>query len=145
MTAATIHSHVGRTPGDCVRIAVTIAYGDALGITYDDTPADAFANGVDQDRALDAWAAIRGLRWWRSYAGAPTRGRWLALVDSPAGAANHVVIMHGRRLYCDPANHYTPADIGPYAVRGAWVLARHDDPWWTSPVEFWRLPRGWQG
>jgi hypothetical protein len=137
----TVSTPNGRSRGDCVRAATAIAYPTLA--AYDDLPDDQFVNGGVQARALDAWAARRGLRWWRSWTSAPTSGVWLAVVDSPAGEATHVVVMHGRRLYADPANHFTPRDIGPLAVRGAWVLARATDPWWTSPAEFWRLPRPW--
>jgi len=142
--AVTVATPAGRTPGDCFRIATALAWGQALGFGYEDTPAEQYPNGGEQHRAYQNWAAIRGLRWWRSFESAPTRGVWLALVDSPGGYATHVVVMNGRRLYADPANHFTPKDITPFSVRGAFVLKRADDPWWTAPVEFWRLPAGYR-
>lgn len=111
MTATfTLTSATGRTPGDCLRIAVLIAYGDRYGFEYDDTPAvdpGELAGWAEQGPVWDAWAQTRGLGWWQSYTHAPVGAdRWLAIIDSPGGPASHAVVMTHERLYADPANHF---------------------------------------
>ena len=98
-------------------------------------------------RAWQNWAAIRGLRWFDSIQLAPLASPWLAIVDSPTGYSDHVVVMDGQRLYADPANHFT--QVGPRDVRRAMMLLPANDPFWRGTVRGWLLPEpyrdGWHG
>lgn len=135
-----------RSPGDCLRVAVAVAYG----MPYDETPAhnagDEMEGPMNERLASggswEAWALARGLRWCWSWTAAPIfMERWIAVVDSRGPGTLHAVAMERDRLLLD-ANEGHPAaytSVHPTDVRRAMWLEPSG-----APDRFcgrcWRIP-----
>ena len=136
-----------RTPGDCLRAAVAVAYD----LPYAETPVSRGQQPMNAPLVggswLD-WAVARGLRWAWSWDLAPAfLVRWIAVVDGlgeggrRGGGVIHAVAMeHGRLLY-EPTEGRGPTyrAILPTDVRRAMWLLPADAPdnvagtWWRIP------------
>lgn len=119
-----------RSPGDCLRVAVAVAYG----VPYNETPNPEI--GGDSAAFWDAWFSWHppGFEWWKSSEFAPTAyPAWVAGVDQPGQDPDaprlsyHAVPMSRDRLLVDPARwqgsgtHYY-REVRPSDVRHALML-----------------------
>ena len=137
-----------RSPGDCLRAAVSVAYG----WPYDDTPAGDGGqhplNTVIAGTSWQNWALERGLRWCWSWQAAPIfQPRWIAVVDGLGdngrrgeGVIHAVAMQHAELLY-EPTEGRGPTytKIHPTDVRRAmWLVPagapnRFTGRCWTIP------------
>lgn len=133
-----------RSAGDCLRVAVAVAYG----LPYDDTPAHDTAAELPMHEPLasggswDDWAVARGLRWCWSWEAAPIfMDRWIAVVDSRGVGTLHAVVMQRDRLLLDPSQGHPAAytSVRPTDVRRAmWLLPAGAPDRLTGRC--WRIP-----
>lgn len=120
-----------RSPGDCLRAAVSVAYG----WPYDDTPAGDGGqhpmNAVLAGTSWEGWALDRGLRWCWSWQAAPIfMERWIACVPGLDEHSRrhegtlHAVAMEHRALLYEPSAGQGPSwqEVGPTDVRRAMWL-----------------------
>lgn len=93
-----------RTPGDCMRRAVHIAYGIPLAQLPTRLPSAENAHDDQFRLAWEVWAIRNGYALWYSESLAPVfAGRWIASVaDRGCKAGSHAVVMDGSKLLVDP-------------------------------------------
>lgn len=91
-------------PGDCMNVAVTLAYG----IPYEET------GGFKDVGGWDLWARERGLRIWISTEYAPCgQSAWIACVDGPSGQPHALAMSYDRFLAerSPKRKHVHPSEI----------------------------------
>lgn len=131
---------ITRTEGDCLRVAVSIAYA----IEYDSTPdLDPLEVGPREQQAVwDVWAADRGWAWWRSDQQAPVGvSSWIALVPSKVvPGATHAIAMT-RDKPKQPFEGGDPEwrDVGREDLVGAMMVIPLGHPLWDAAIEYWPI------
>lgn len=122
-----------RTPGDCLRVAVAVAYG----LDYATTPAHDTVAELPMNTVLaggsswEGWALANGMRWAWSWEVAPIcLPRWIAVVDSRGVGTLHALAMEHDRLLLDPNDGHQSAyrSVHPTQIRRAMWLLPADAP-----------------